>query len=72
MEIILNEVINLVKQAVLNMVNDLPENTTFDEVMYRLYILSNHEKAMRDIEEGRTYTTEEVRQFLAQKSVINK
>ena len=50
----------MVKQAVLNMMNDLPEDTTYDEVMYRLYILSNHEKAMKDIEEGRTYSTEEV------------
>ena len=50
----------MVKQAVLSMVNDLPENTTFDEVMYKLYILSNHERAMQDIKEGRTYSTEEV------------
>ena len=50
----------MVKQMALNAINNLPENTTFDEIMYRLYILSNHERAMQDIEEGRVYTTEEV------------
>jgi len=57
----------MVKQAVLNIISDLPEDTTFDEVMYRLTILSNHEKARQDIEVGRTYSTEEVRAFFAQK-----
>jgi len=49
----------MTKQAILNIFNKLPENVSIDEVMYKLYILNNHEKAMQDIESGNVYTTEE-------------
>lgn len=50
----------MVKQTVLSILDKLPENFTIEEVMYRLYILHNHERAMQDIEEGNVYTTDEV------------
>ena len=49
----------MTKQAILNIFDKLPENVSIDEVMYKLYILNNHEKAMNDIEDGNVYTTEE-------------
>jgi len=50
----------MTKQAILSIFNKLPENVSIDEVMYKLYILNNHEKAMQDIEDENVYTTEEV------------
>jgi len=61
----------MVKQAVLDIINELPENFSVDEVMYKLYILSNHEKAMQDIEDGNVYTTEEVFAELKKRRIYN-
>ena len=62
----------MVKQTVLNVLDGLPENFSIDEVMYRLYILSNHERAMQDIEDGNVYSTDEVRQILVQKAMVSR
>ena len=61
----------MIKQSVLNIMNEMPENFPIDELMYKLYILANHEKAMRDIEDGNVYSSAEVKQMLSQRSVVS-
>lgn len=58
----------MLKQDVLKMMQDLPDEVTADEVMYKIYLLEKHEKAMKDIECNRIFTTEEVRNSL----LVNK
>ena len=60
----------MIKENVLSAISEMPENFTIDEVMHKLYVINNHEKAMRDIKNGKVYSTDEVRKNLAQKSVV--
>lgn len=52
------------KEIVHEIADHLPEQATFDDAMYALYVRQKLEKGLRDIEEGRTYTQEEVEQRL--------
>ena len=60
----------MTKTIVLDIVNSMPDSFTVDEVMYKLYILSNHEKAMADIDNNNVYSTNEVRRIIAEKTVM--
>ena len=53
-----------VKQIVHEIAEQLPEQATFDDAIYALYIRQKLEKGLRDLDEGRTYTQEEVEQRL--------
>lgn len=53
-----------VKQIVHDIADHLPEKATFDDALYTLYIRQKLEKGLRDLDEGRTYTQEEVEQRL--------
>ncbi len=53
-----------VKQIVHDIAEHLPEQATFDDAMYALYVRQKLEEGLRDIDEGRTYTQEEVEQHL--------
>ncbi len=55
---------NTVKQEVINILNKLPDDVDIDEIMYRLYVLDSIHKGLKDVEEGRTLTSEEVKQAI--------
>ncbi len=55
---------NTVKQEVINILNKLPDDVDIDEIMYRLYVLDSIRKGLKDAEEGRTLTSEEVKQAI--------
>ena len=46
------------KQEALNTINQLPENTDMDEIMYRLYVLDKIRKGQEAAEQGKTVTSE--------------
>jgi predicted transcriptional regulator len=48
------------KEIVCDTVNHLPEQATFDDAMYALYVRQKLEEGLRDLDEGRTHTQEEV------------
>jgi predicted transcriptional regulator len=48
------------KQEVSNLLNRLPDDCTLEDVQYHLYVLQKIERGLKDIEEGRVYTQEEV------------
>lgn len=48
------------KQEVLNLINSLPDDVSLDEVLYRLYLMSNINEGIADIQEGRIFTQDEV------------
>ncbi len=56
-----------VKQIIHDIANHLPEQATFDDAMYALYVRQKLEKGLRDLDEGRTYTQEEVEHRLLSK-----
>jgi len=53
-----------IKQIVHDIADHLPEQATFDDAMYALYVRQKLEKGLRDLDEGRTFTQEEVEQRL--------
>lgn len=53
-----------VKQIIHDIADHLPDQATFDDAMYALYVRQKLEEGVRDLDEGRTYTQEEVEQQL--------
>ncbi len=53
-----------VKQIVHDIAEHLSEQATFDDAMYALYVRQKLEEGLRDLDEGRTYTQEEVERRL--------
>ncbi|NCO83971.1 MAG: hypothetical protein COZ31_01285 [Nitrospirae bacterium CG_4_10_14_3_um_filter_44_29] len=49
-----------VKQEVSNLLNRLPEDCSLEDVQYHLYVLQKIERGLKDVEEGRVYSQEEV------------
>ena len=48
------------KQEVMELLNDLPDDSTLEQIQYSLYVRQKIERGLRDVEEGRTHTQEEV------------
>lgn len=57
------------KQIIHDIAEQLPDQATFDDAMYALYIRQKLEKGLRDLDEGRVYTQEEVEQRLLGRAV---
>ncbi|HKI01550.1 MAG TPA: hypothetical protein VKK31_06185 [Thermoanaerobaculia bacterium] len=50
-----------VKKEAYRLVEDLPEDATWDDLMYRIYVRQAIEAGIRDADEGRVVEVEEVR-----------
>ncbi len=49
------------KEEAIRLISGLPEEVTWDDIMYRLYVKRKIEEGIKAAEEGRTITHEEVR-----------
>ena len=49
-----------VKQSVREVVEQLPENCTWEDVMYQLYVREKIDRGLADLDAGRTVSHEEV------------
>ena len=56
-----------VKEQIIETVNTLPEDTTWDDALYALYLQSKLEKSEDDIKNGRVMTIEESKDRMKQK-----
>ena len=52
------------KEAVKSMVESLPDDCTFEEIEYRLYLIKSVEEGQASAQRDRTYTSEEGREQL--------
>jgi predicted transcriptional regulator len=50
-----------IKNEAKRLVEELPENATWDDLMYRIYVRQAIEAGLRDSEAGRTVSVDEVR-----------
>ena len=50
-----------VKNEAKRLVEELPENATWDDLLYKIYVRQAIEAGLRDSEAGRTVSVEEVR-----------
>jgi hypothetical protein len=48
------------KQEVLNTINQLPEDTDMEEIMYRLYVLDKIRKGQLAVEKGITISSDDL------------
>lgn len=55
-----------VKQEVSKLLNRLPDDCSLEDVQYHLYVLQKIEHGLKDAEEGRIYTQEEIEKRMAQ------
>lgn len=53
-----------VKQILHDIADQLPEQATFDDAMYTLYVRQKIEEGLKDIEEGRVVSHEEAKRRL--------
>jgi predicted transcriptional regulator len=49
-----------VKQALMELAQQLPNGSTWEDVMYRIYVRQKIEAGLKDIEEGRVVSEEEI------------
>jgi len=49
-----------VKEAILELARNLPDECTWDDVMYQIYVRQKIEAGVRDADEGRVVPHEEV------------
>jgi predicted transcriptional regulator len=53
------------KKAVSELLKKLPDNCSLEDVQYHLYVLQKVERGLKDTEEGRVYSQEEVEKMIA-------
>lgn len=54
------------KQLILNTVQNIDDTTSYEEILYTLYLQFEVQKGIKDMEQGKVKTSEEV------KEIINK
>jgi len=55
----------LTKEKIIKSIDALPDNVTIDQVIDRIIMLDKIEQGLKDIEEGKTHSTEEVKAKLS-------
>jgi len=53
------------KQEVAQLLTQLPDDATLEDIQYHVYVLQKIRRGRADITEGRSYTTEQARERLA-------
>ncbi len=53
------------KEAVRDLLEKLPDDVSFEDIEYRIYVRSKIEKSLQAVEEGRVLTQDEVEQRMA-------
>ena len=53
-----------VKQEARRLVEQLPDDATWDDLLYQIYVRQSVEAGLEDIRKGRTVTTAELKQRL--------
>lgn len=55
-----------VKEKACEVISRMPEESTFEDIQYHLYVLQCIERGEKEIEDGKTLTHDEVEDRLAQ------
>jgi predicted transcriptional regulator len=54
------------KKAALDLIESLPEDASFEDIMYGLFVREQVEAGLQDIRAGRTVSQDEVKQKVAE------
>lgn len=61
----MSEIASTAKLAAMELVSSLPEDSSFDDIQYHLYLLQKVRRGIEDADAGLVCTPEEARQRLA-------
>ena len=53
------------KEEVRKMLDELPDDASFEDIQYHIYVREKIEHGLKDVEEGRTLTQEQVEKRMA-------
>lgn len=53
-----------IKESVISIVKDMPENSTLEDIMESLYVKQKILKGQKQLEEGQFYTHEEAKEIM--------
>ena len=51
----------VLRKEVENMLNDLPDDANWDDLMYKIYVRQSIEQGLKDSEAGRTVSHEDIK-----------
>ena len=54
----------MVKQDAINLISGLPDNVSWDDVMYHMYVRQKIERGKDAAKQGKVYTSEEARRLM--------
>ena len=52
------------KETILQMIKNLPDNVSMEEIIEAIYVRKKIEKGLKDSKEGRLYSSEEAKEIL--------
>ena len=53
------------KEEVSKLLSSLPDNCTLEDIQYHLYVIQKAERGLKDLDEGKVYSQEEVEKRMA-------
>jgi hypothetical protein len=56
-----------IKENALNLISSMPENTTWDDIMYEIYVKQKIEKGLEDSKKGKVTSHKKVKEMFAQR-----
>ncbi len=56
-----------IKRNAIELISSLPDNSTWDDIMYEIYVKQKIEKGFNDIKNGKLSSQEEVKKMFVQK-----
>ena len=56
---------NTAKEQVMKMLDQLPDDASFEDIQYHIYVREKIEHGLKDIQEGRVLTQEEVEERMS-------
>lgn len=56
---------NTAKEQVRKMLDQLPDDASFEDIQYHIYVREKIEHGLKDIQEGRVFTQEEVEERMS-------
>jgi len=51
---------NIAKEEVRRMLDQIPDNASFEDIQYHIYVCQKIERGLRDIEEGRVISQKDI------------
>ena len=57
---------NTAKEEALKILEDLPADTTLEDIQYHLYVRKKVEKGLKEVKEGKTLNEEEIEKRMSQ------